>query len=60
LSYTPNLTHYSVLLTAKNDEELKKQKLYFILNDRMVLSEWISFEHGEDKYNEIYFQLSPE
>jgi hypothetical protein len=26
----------------------------------MVLSKWISFEHGEDKYNEIYFKLSPE
>jgi len=26
----------------------------------MILSNWISFENGEDKYNEIYFKLSPE
>jgi hypothetical protein len=30
------------------------------VTDRMVLSKWISLEHGEDKYNEIYFKLSPE
>ena len=46
---------------AKNDEELKKQnQLYIRLHDRMVLSKWISLKHEEDKYNEIYFKLSPE
>ena len=30
------------------------------INDRMVLSKWINLECGEDKYNEIYFNLSPE
>jgi hypothetical protein len=51
----------SVLLTAKNDEELKiKMNCMFRLHDRMVLSKWISPEHGEDKYNEIYLKLSPE
>ena len=29
-------------------------------HDRTVLSKWISSEHGEDKYNEIYFKLPPE
>ena len=46
----------SVLLMTKNDDELKT-KINCML---MVLSKWISFEHGEDKYNEIYFKLSPE
>jgi len=26
----------------------------------MILNKWISLEHGEDKYNEIYFKLPPE
>jgi len=34
--------------------------LYIRVHDTMVLSKWINLEHGEDKYNEIYFQLSPE
>jgi hypothetical protein len=44
---------------TKNDE-LKTKINYVRLHHRMVLSKWISFEHGEDKYNEIYFKLSPE